>query len=107
MNSCNEIEVADSPLFEVDFEGGSPLEVAVGSGFSVECVETEMPLAEVSLIDGGIIPEGETMEWEHTIDFCIGEWVFVYVGPALADIDATWATDAWFRTDGWFRSEAW
>lgn len=107
MDSRNDIATVEIPAFEVEFDGCEPVEIALDSGYGLEYSEVVIDLAEVGLIDGGIIPEGETLVWEQVLEFSCASMVFVYVGPTLVDIDATWSTSAWFRTEGWFRSESW
>ena len=85
------------------------MELTVESGFDV-MVEAEFDdNSEVHLIIGNIVEESNAAETEYDFDMEFAGAVnnYVYVGPALPDIDVEWSSDAWFRTDGWFRSEAW
>ena len=85
------------------------MELTVESGFDV-MVEAEFDdNSEVHLIIGDIVEESNADETEYDFDMEFAGAVnnYVYVGPALPDIDVEWSTDAWFRNDGWFDSEGW
>ena len=90
-------------------DDGFDMEMTVESGFDV-MVETEFDdSSEVHLVIGDIVEESKADETQYDFDMEFASVVnnYVYVGPALPDIDVEWSTDAWFRTDGWFQSEAW
>jgi hypothetical protein len=85
------------------------MELTVESGFDV-MVETEFDdNSEVHLIIGDIVEESNAAETEYDFDMEFASAVnnYVYVGPALPDIDVEWSSDAWFRNDGWFESDGW
>ena len=90
-------------------DDGYDMELTVESGFDI-MVEAEFDNdSEVHLIIGDIVEEskaGET-EYDFGMEFAGAVNNYVYVGPALPDIDVEWSTDAWFRNDGWFDSEGW
>lgn len=85
------------------------MELTVESGFDV-MVEAEFDdNSEVHLIIGDIVEESNAAETEYDFDMEFAGAVnnYVYVGPALPDIDVEWSSDAWFRNDGWFESDGW
>ncbi len=88
---------------------GYDMELDVESGFDV-VVEAECDdESEVHLVIGDIVEESKAADTEYDFDMLFADVVnnYVYVGPALPDIEVEWSTDAWFRTDAWFHSEAW
>lgn len=85
------------------------MELTVESGFDV-MVEAEFDdTSEVHLIIGDIVEESNAADTEYDFDMEFASAVnnYVYVGPALPDIDVEWSSDAWFRNDGWFESDGW
>lgn len=108
MNDCVEIGNEWEPEWEVECNLGA--ELTIESGFALEA-ETELTGddSEIHLIVGDLVEESEAdnTEYDFGMEFSGKETSFVYVGPLLPEVDATWSTDAWFRDDGWFDSEGW
>lgn len=103
------IEIGTHWEADIDVDGGFGMELTVESGFDVT-VEAEFDDgSEVHLIVGDIVEESaaDYTEYDFGMEFAGVANNYVYVGPALPDVEVSWSTDAWFREDGWFRSEAW
>lgn len=104
------IEIGNESELDWGVECGLDMGLAFEACFELE----EEPLtatddSEIHLIVGDLVeePEAGGMEYDFGMEFAGAETAFVYVGPELPGVDATWSTDAWFRSDGWFDSEGW
>lgn len=88
---------------------GFDMELTVESGFDVLIEAEYQDESEIHLIIGDIVEESaeEQTAYDFGMEFSDPDTFFIYVGPELPAVDASWSTDAWFLDDGWFDSEGW
>jgi hypothetical protein len=108
MNDCIEIGT-DWPQFGIVIDDGFDMELTVESGFDIMVKSEFENDSEIHIIMGDIVHESKADETEYDfeMEFSDADTSFIYVGPALPEVEVTWNSDAWFHSDGWFESEAW
>lgn len=107
MNDCIDIGTWEEAGIEID--DGLEMGVSVEGGFDIMVEVVADDESEIHLIVGDIVEESaeEQTAYDFGMEFSDPDTFFVYVGPELPAVDASWSTDAWFLDDGWFDSEGW
>ena len=108
MTDC--IEIGNKPWqSEVLIGEDTDMELTIESGFGIEIEAEFTDDSELHLIVGDIVEESvaDETEYDFGMEFSTAETAFIYVGPALPNVEVEWSTDAWFHSDAWFISEAW
>lgn len=109
MNCCCEIELNLGDGSTIELNGCQGLEFEIQAPFGLQGISIETDNSIVILQGAAIVPteQEENTVVEYDMEFGSYDFGFVYVGPALANIEAEWSSSAWYHSQGWFRSESW